>query len=158
MRHRIRLPGAREAIGHALHIVEGFRDAIGPVEWFVGADPVFAGLHNNTDISDGRSYRDTGHVCYPCHLENAPADRRCTTVVMPTLMPVVHIVHELGHVLDWRMGFTHTADPVTEYAESNREEAFAEAFTARFYRYGDQDAAATDLATIALFDSLDAPT
>lgn len=46
---------------------------------------------------------------------------------MPTV-PV--LVHELGHVLDETLGFTTHADPVSWYARGDRQEAFAEAFTA----------------------------
>jgi hypothetical protein len=59
-----------------------------------------------------------------------PKGERHITVVLPGLKPVRVIIHELGHVLDWFLGLRHSVRPITDYAETNREEAFAEAFTA----------------------------
>lgn len=97
---------------------------------FVGADPVFAGLYRwlSETAPDGRSFRDTWHVGYPWH----NPDRR-TTIFIPKVRgryAVAGLVHEFGHVLDESLGFSETFRPVTKYAETNRGEAFAEAFTA----------------------------
>ena len=101
-----------------------------------GVNPVFAGLHRDGDTDDGRSYSDTAHVVYPFHQEHRPAASRETTVVLPSLYgkggdwrDVRTVVHELGHVLDERLGFTETVPAVNDYALTNRREAFAEAFT-----------------------------
>jgi hypothetical protein len=107
-------------------------------DWFTTEDPVFAGIHHYDDTVDGRSHRDTAHTCYPWHIDG-PADRRQTTIVLPGNPDVGYIdypagavgviVHEIGHVVDYRFGFSRLMTPVSEYAETNRAEAFAEAFT-----------------------------
>jgi hypothetical protein len=122
-----------------------------------GVDPVFAGLTRTVIAADGRSYRDTPHVCWPIHLRHRPADDRQTTVMFPTVPHPVTVAHELGHALDWSLGRTHTAVPVTDYARTNRDEAFAEAFTAWMFKagyYGDADVLYADGATVRLFDDL----
>ena len=73
--------------------------------------------------------------------------------------PLWVIIHELGHVLDEVLGLDHTAQPVTEYATTNRGEAFAEAFTAwiKPNEYAEawlQDALYEDRATVHLFEEL----
>ena len=153
--HRIRDARWREPIGHALDLIgPALVDRIGPVRWFTG-DPVFAGLHRYGDTDDGRSYRATAHCCYPVHFAHRPAVDRVTTIVLPYPPSPATVVHELGHALDWRLGFGHTAAPVTWYARVNRWEAFAEAFTAAVVAgYGDQAAAASDRATRALWAAL----
>jgi hypothetical protein len=79
-----------------------------------------------------------------------PADRRRTTIVLPTPHYPISIVHELGHVLDEALNFDHEATPVTAYAKTDRYEAFAEAFTSWLYwGYGDEP----DPATRYLFES-----
>ena len=90
-------------------------------------DPVFAGIkrYPNEKASDGRSYRDTAHVCYPYHTYDGR-----TTVVLPQPIGVSHTVHELAHVLDYALDFSVDAQPVTRYAQTNRREAFAEFVTA----------------------------
>lgn len=100
-----------------------------------GVDPVFAGLHTYTDTGDGRSYSSTAHVVYPFHQRHLPACARETTVVIPKLDhrydrwgTVAMVVHELGHVLDDRLGFTEALPAVNDYAATNRYEAFAVAF------------------------------
>ncbi len=92
-------------------------------------DPIFSGLHSVTD-DDGRGYRDTAHCCYPWHIDG-PADRRLTTIVLPTqkAWTIETVVHELGHAFDYHHGFDVTPDPVSSYAETDNLEAFAEAFT-----------------------------
>lgn len=51
------------------------------------------------------------------------------------------MIHEIGHALDWavieRSGHAHTFTPVTPYARTNRMEAFAEAFRAWFWPFGE---------------------
>jgi len=161
MRHRIHTRGAREAISEAFRIVDRFSNAIGPVEFVVGVDPVFAGLHSfddtADDLADDRSFRNVSHCCYPWNIDG-PADRRCTTIVLAPgeyNMSVPTIVHELGHALHCQMGFSHAPEPVTDYAETNRYEAFAEAFTTYlFYGYGDEDVLNGDHSTLRLFEGL----
>lgn len=124
-----------EAVAEALtYIPPRLRPLVG-CDVFCG-DPIFAGLHDTVDIADGRSYRDQAHVCYPHHV----ADRRVTLVLPERRGDVAVVLHEFGHVLHWhlqdRAGGWHevpTLEPVTRYATTNDEEAFAEAFVAWFY-------------------------
>ncbi len=151
-----RIPDARwrDPIGRAMAMLPiGIRDRLAHVQFVCGVDPIFAGIHRAVDTNDGRSYRNTPHCCYPYHLD-APADRRVTTIVLPEPEPAYIIVHELGHALDHTIGRKHMAAPVTEYARTNRDEAFAEAFVAWRYLYGDQDVANRDKATRSLFREL----
>lgn len=96
-------------------------------DWCIGADPVYIGLHNFDDTGNERSYRDTAHVVYPFHIA---CDRKETTLVLPVVEGVKTVVHELGHVLHYNLGFP---DPVlsmvSDYAGNNRWELYAEAFT-----------------------------
>lgn len=95
-------------------------------DWIIGADPIRTGLHNFDTTDDGRSLRVTAHVAFPRHQTCA---HKITTVVLPAHVGVYTIIHELGHVLDCQLGFCHNMIPVTKYAQTNRLEAFAEAFT-----------------------------
>ena len=153
-----RIPNQRYAdvVGRALYVTRRFEHLLGHVQWVTGVDPVWAGFHHYEEASLGRSYRNMAHCCYPWNLDR-PADQRVTTIMVPERQPPhpAILVHELGHALDQVLGFSHTAVPVSEYAKRNRYEAFAEAFTAHFYWYEDQDAAQGDLATVALFEGLE---
>lgn len=92
------------------------------------ADPIFVGLHNYE--GDSYSYRDCAHVVYDYHQRCRPRSRRTTTVVLPTPKSLKTVVHEYGHVLDEQLGFDLQFAPVSAYATTNRQEAFAEAFAA----------------------------
>lgn len=152
-----RIPNQRyaEAIGEAYRRLPArMARRLGHVRFFCGVDPVFAGLHGYQDGHQG-AYRDVAHCCYPFHLLG-PRDRRTTMIVLPTLaaaQPHV-VVHELGHALHHMVGFGHVATPVTDYAETDRYEAFAEALLAWTHWYGDRDALHSDGPTIALFGEL----
>jgi hypothetical protein len=104
-------------------------DRIQHVDFFIG-DPIFAGLHEYEDTTDGRSYRTTAHCLYKGHQSRLPRDRREVTVVLtgPHEKSITTIVHELGHALHEVVGLSWVAIPMTAYAETNRHEAFAEAF------------------------------
>lgn len=106
--------------------------------FFTGTSPIYAGLFDYVTSKTGRSYHTIWCVAQPRHLTRLPKRQRQTTVILPKyamkgypfmLLPML-IIHELGHVLDEILGRNHIAEPVTEYAETNRAEAFAEAFTA----------------------------
>lgn len=144
-----RVPNARfaEVIGEGLsRLPEGMRLRLGHVQFVCGVDPVFAGLH-------GYEGHWRAHCCYPYHI-SGPRDRRVTTVVLPVLEGPHVVVHELGHALHETIGLSHIAVPVTEYAATNHEEAFAEALVAWTHWYGDQATALQDKATRALFGRL----
>lgn len=148
-------------IERALEIVPpAIRARLAGVHFLTGTDPIAAGLHGYRETRDGRSYLDVAHVVYPFHQGHLPADRRRTTVVLPYPDPhPASVVHELGHALHEALGFEHDADPVTEYARTNRFEAFAEAFTTWFFWHGEdvEDSARRlfeDRPTMALFEAL----
>lgn len=141
------------------------------VQWFIGADPNFAGLLNLDHFPDGRSPKDTASCWYAHHFDHRPATDRVTTIMLPLADDVYPktVVHELGHALHEALGWDHEALPVSWYAKTDRWEAFAEAFTAWIMppMLGDLGAhwdehygPARDLlyrddpATVALFESL----
>lgn len=99
-------------------------------DWLIGKDPIKFGLHNFTDTSDGRTYRNTAHVAYPHHhrkLYYLPS-----VVVLPEPDTVDVVVHELAHVIHFNINFDGPKEgivPVSWYAKTNWYEAFAEAFT-----------------------------
>lgn len=138
------------SIGAALTVIPpAIADRLRHVQFLTGTDPVYAGLHRFEGASFGRSYRTTAHCLYR-HLSS---DRR-TTIVLPTPYEPSVVVHELGHALDEVLAWTHDAKPVNWYATTDRQEAFAEAFRAWLYWYGDQDVFMADLDTRALFARL----
>lgn len=123
--------GHREAIQAGLTFIpSGIRSLLSGTHFLCGVDPVFVGLHSYEDTGDGRSYSNTAHCAYPFHQSAVARADRVTTIVLPQPVEPWVIVHELGHVLDERLGFDFTPTPVTAYAETHRMEAFAEAFTA----------------------------
>jgi hypothetical protein len=62
--------------------------------------------------------------------------QRRTTIVLPSPQEPWSIVHELGHVMDESLGFEVSVPEVSDYARTNRREAFAEAWTSHlFYNY-----------------------
>lgn len=169
--NRVKAGGYAELISAAYEVIPAPIHRLIRPHVLCGTDPKFAGLHNFQSATYGRSYGDTWHVVYPYH-QALPAVRdRRTTVVIPHLVdkaPLVRakyghhhsvamMVHELGHVLDESLGFDHDASPVTEYAKTDRAEAFAEAFTAWLIpsylpSYGSRSV--VDDATLALFNNL----
>lgn len=134
-----------ETIGKALSLYPTpLRERLAGTHFLTDTDPVFAGLHCYGDTTDGRSYKETAHAVYPFHQEHRPRCHRTPTVVLPVRPSLCTVVHELAHVLDWHLGFDHVAKPVTEYAKTNRSEAFAEAVTSWiFYGYGEEPSSAT---------------
>src|SRR5215207_6344556 len=135
MAERITSKRNAEAIGDALEYVPWRMREIAVFDGFCG-DALFAGLHRIEVTPDGRSYRGTAHACFPTHV----ADKRMT-LVFPEPPAWYTVIHELGHALDWalteRAGRALTFSPVTEYARTNRWEAFAEAFAAWFWPFGE---------------------
>jgi len=144
--------GYSELIGAAFDVIpDKIGDRIRYVRFLTGVDPIYAGLFDDELTDDGRSYRNTACVAYPYH-QRIDKSLRHTTVVLPSLIPLAYVVHELGHVLDESLGFSHIAEPVTEYAKVDRMEAFAEAFTSwLFWGYGKE----VDKSTEYLFECID---
>lgn len=141
-----------EAIAAGLDLLPPpIRERVAMTHWLTGTSPLYVGLHGITDTSDGRSYADTAHACYPRHT----ADRSYTVVLpAPDAASPLVVVHELGHVLHHLIGLDYVAAPVTPYARTNHHEAFACALAAYAFWYGDQDAAAADRETVLLLDRL----
>lgn len=136
-----RVPNQRfvPAIARALSLTARWSQYLQRAEFLCGVDPVFAGLHHFADIGDGRSYRNTAHCAYPHNQMHLSAQLRATTIVLTRPLEPHVIVHELGHVLHEALRFEPVVAPVTDYAATNKYEAFAEAWTTQFFwNYGDE--------------------
>ena len=145
-----------EVIGEAFRLLPPALEVeLRYVHFLTGVDPIYAGLHDSIAIGDGRSFRNTAHVVFGRY-EVGKQER--TTIVLPLLADgcLVTIIHELGHCLDELLRFEHMAVPVNIYAETNRMEAFAEAFTAEYFWLGDEeeDIFQSDKSTRVLFEQL----
>lgn len=143
----------------------GIANRLRYTHFFTGVDPVYAGLFDFHKSKDGRSYRNIWCVAYPEHLMKVYKKFRQTTIIMPEfdrgypiwVLPMI-MIHELGHVLDEILGFTHIAEPVTEYAIVDRREAFSEAFTSWLnpgYNCYYNVVRSVDEETLSLFQRLD---
>lgn len=145
----------RIMLGRSLVLAEAIERLPPPLQQRVAiarfwtGDPLRAGLHKVTDTLDGRSYRSTPHTCYPWHTRD-----KSVVIVLPVEESVDTIIHELGHVAHFTLGLDDFgSEPVTEYATRNHREAFAEAFTTRFFwGYGDEEIAAKDSPTNRILD------
>lgn len=121
---------ASEALGAVQSLLTPRLDALWhSTDLFVGADPVFAGLHTYSDIVDGRSYTDTSHVVYPYHQLHLHRSWRNTTMVLRAAVSPFVVAHEFGHVVHQLSGWALTT-PTSRYGRTNFYEAFAENFTA----------------------------
>lgn len=132
----------------------GIRSRVENTDYFCGASPVFAGLHNYVDTDDGRPYSRTAHAVWIMHQWLLPRTLRVPTVVLPQPVGPKTVVHELGHILHEALEFKPDALAVTEYGKTNRWEAFAEAFTAWLGWYGPDVRGAVDERTATLFAAL----
>ena len=146
-----------ELIGYAIYILPSrIWDRIKYVHFFTGTDPIYAGLHDyietndNNFKSEGETYRNICHVAYPHHQLILPSALRNTTVILPYLPDPAVVIHELGHVLDETLDFSHVALPITEYAKVNEAEAFAEALVGWLF----EDSGEPDEETRCLFEFL----
>ena len=149
---RIHGVGQREAIGVAVDVVgQRIMARLPHLQFVAGVDPLFAGIHGFMRTDDGRSHRETACCCYPHHLLG-PADRRVTTILLPSIEHPRTVVHEIGHALHATYDFEPNPTPVTAYARTNRWEAFAEAFTS--WVWPSSDYGRVDDETLALFNSI----
>jgi hypothetical protein len=133
------------------------RELVEHVDFFCGVDPVWAGLTSIETSDDGRSLRDIAYCDYLYTQKHLPADRRRTTIVLPSerAADIWTIRHELGHALHEILGWFGPIKPITEYAKTNAYEAFAEAFCAwREPRYCGRDLRSEDPRADALFSML----
>ena len=132
---------------------------INHVHFFCGTDPIFAGLENDEPINNGASPKVCSHYL-PESRQFLPKYLRHPTIILvekPEYLLPHHIIHELGHVLnratDWYEYRTPILE-VTEYAKTDFEEAFAEAFTSwLIWDYGKMP----DPETLTLFNRLAEP-
>lgn len=132
------------------------RKRLADVDFLCGVDPVFVGLHRHVAAKDGRPYAKTAHCCYGFQ-QCVPRDRARTTIVLPTLnaFTLPTICHELGHVLHERLRFEPATVAITKYAERDKYESFAEAFTSwRWPGYAGRDLRSVDPRINELFEQL----
>jgi hypothetical protein len=130
------------------------RELVERVDFFCGIDPVWAGLTSAEASDDGRSLREIPYCEYRYTQAHLPADRRRTTIVLPTerAANIPTVRHELGHALHEILGWFGPVRPITEYAKTSAYEAFAEAFCAwREPRYCGRDLRLVDPRADALF-------
>lgn len=140
----------------------GIADKLKYTHFFTGTDPIYAGVVTHEKTRDGRSFGNMWCVSYPFHLKGLSVKDRQTTVTLTShspkgyprrLLPML-IVHELGHVLDGLLGFTHIAEPITKNARISHMEAFADAFTSWLnpgYRQYYEHLREVDERTLSLF-------
>ena len=121
---RVSGSGYTEAIEHAYGLLpSGIADRLVGVDFLCGVDPRFAGLEGYDQLPStwlGRSPATTASA-------HCDATRRGTVVLPVPVVPAI-IIHELGHILDHRLGFDVLLAPLSWYAAMNRDEAFACAF------------------------------
>ena len=119
-------------VGALQTLPNGIRERVEHVDFLCGVDPVWAGLTSSETSDDGRSLHDIAYCDYLYTQKHLPADRRRTTIVLPTerAADIWTIRHELGHVLHEMLGWFGPVRPITEYAKTSSYEAFAEAFCA----------------------------
>jgi hypothetical protein len=158
-RHRIRTQRDAEPIAHALTFLpSGIMRRLQGVEFVAGVDPLFVGVHTYESTTDGRSYHDTACCLSPHHQQHRPRSDRATRVILPAEREPRIVIHELGHALDEAIDWDrHDPMAVTAYAQTDRFEAFAEAFTAwimpNAYPWA-EPILHQDQATLALFEEL----
>jgi hypothetical protein len=156
---RIQGPDAREQLSIALDwLPSSLARRLGFVQFFIG-DPVFAGLHDFEVAEDGDSMRTSPHYVTEHQQIHRPRSARRGTIVLP-FGPgrMDDVIHELGHVLDDVLDYEWWAKPVSDYAQVDDHEAFAEAFTAWVglpsYRAARDRLYRIDRDTAAFFDAI----
>lgn len=133
MDHRIVNGYIRNAVSYGISLLpDHVWYMVSDTRFVCGLDPLFIGLHSFEDTGDGRLYSETGHCCYPWHL-NDPGP---VTIVLPKSASPGTVVHELGHALHYKLGFCPPPYPETWYARTNKYEAFAEGFELSHIEYG----------------------
>jgi hypothetical protein len=156
-----------ELVGRAMRYVPESLVDLAPVDWFLGSDPVFAGLHCfETNTATGVSYRDrVGHYVHEDHQTHRPRDVRVPTIVLPAVdhhfydhyawWLIAWVLHEFGHAVQFaserNLRLTWWADPITDYAKTSHHEAYADAFADWRCGYYDHKVLA-DRATVARFE------
>ena len=136
-------PGYREVIALVMwQIPERFTERVQP-HFLTGLDPAYVGLHryHDTDsaVNVGRVlYSETPHFASPHH-QSLPKSQQHPTIVLPIPYTAFRrewgedhirraIAHEFGHALHAVLDEQPVFPPISEYAQSNFHEAFAEAF------------------------------
>ena len=164
--HRIHVPGAREFIRETIELLPArLQELLRPVDFLIGLDPNFVGLHVFAETPEGSSFCDVPHVAFLVHQPALPRAERQTTVVLQAQhlwWPEV-LLHELGHALDEQLGFSvPVGPPLGEHAATHRWEAVATAFQAWASDAASDDepfytratVKAKDPRTVAFWDSL----
>lgn len=123
--HRLSGAGYRTAIDTAIDLIpKRIAKRFEAVDFLTDVDPAKAGLH----FYKSHAYDQVPHTVHTFHQLHFPKDKRQITIVLPLLVEPRTVIHEFGHVLDEQFGFSHDVQPCTEYAKTDRWEAFAEAF------------------------------
>jgi hypothetical protein len=130
------------AVGRGLDYIPSRLLDLVKVEFVIGVDPVFAGIHKFKDRQIGESvyqYKEVAHCVLAVHQTHRPMDDRNTKIVLPSnrnydwndFYGLQTVIHEFGHATQDRFDlYGHHAFPVSDYAKTNVYEAFAEAFAA----------------------------
>lgn len=157
-----------ELVGRAmLYVPTGLLDLV-QVDWFLGSDPVFAGLHRFDKSATGVALHGAGaapHYAYAETQLHRPRAARVPTIVFPAVDHhwydhhawwLIHaVLHEFGHAVqdasEANLRTTWWADPVSEYAKTSHREAYADAFSDWRCGYYDHRVLA-DRATVARFE------
>lgn len=132
--------GYREVISGALEVLTPtMQDRLRHVDFLCGVDPRYLGFtHTSYTFKDGRTvdYSNLAYCMYAFAQDYLlPSNERVTTIVLPQRKvferygwPPGVVLHELGHALHEALDFDWAAEPVTDYALENEDEAFADAF------------------------------
>lgn len=136
---RLRTDGYRPMIEAAYSLLPGsLAQRFASVHFLCGVDPAYVGLWSPGPDDeplncDSATTFTSAMTFYPHSQSHLAADRRHPSVWLSEDLlriseaPLI-VVHELGHVLHAVTEWRHSAAPMTEYAETDWCEAFAEAF------------------------------
>jgi hypothetical protein len=128
------------AVGRALDIIPPRLVELVKVEFVIGVDPVFTGIHSYSDLAiqdQVYSYADTAHCVLDVYQMHRPADDRGIKIVLPSnrnyrwdrRAGLSTVIHEFGHAVQDKFNlYDQSVIPVSDYAHTNHYEAFAEAF------------------------------
>lgn len=136
----------RSDLEHIHFVLSGLpgkvKEKLKGVDFIANYSPIFLGLHSVEISSDGRSLSSTSHHTGK-HLQlHLPLSSRRSTIALldNDSENKLTILHELGHAIHEYFGYDYfDILPLTEYAETNRFEAFATAFQAWLTPYMDKE-------------------
>jgi hypothetical protein len=128
------------AVGRGFNFIPARLTELVKVEFVIGIDPVFAGIHKFKDWRRDdlvHQYKDTAHCVLDVHQMHRPLADRNVKIVLPSnrnydwdgFYGLHTVIHEFGHAVQDSFNlYAHRAAPVSDYAHTNNNEAFAEAF------------------------------